>query len=212
MNSGTFERFDAAARQVLEAAWVEAAALDEHVVATEHVLLALATADGVTANLLAEAGAGAADVRHAVTARCGRRADRPRDQDRLLTTLGVDLAEVRRRAEQTFGTDAVARAARRTRPRRPRRPLWTWISCSRPLPSRSCDSPLAGHRLAPIPRVKRLLERATRAARPGPASSRHLLLVLLTGNEPASEVLEALGVDLDALASATRRSIDGMRP
>jgi ATPases with chaperone activity, ATP-binding subunit len=127
-----FERFDPAARHVLETAWAEAAGLDDGTVATEHLLLALATADPVTADLLAEAGGSAADLRRAVAARCSRRLDRPRQHDHLLGTLGIDLTEVRRRAEQTFGADAVIRAAARARPRWPRRPLWSWISCSAP--------------------------------------------------------------------------------
>jgi Clp amino terminal domain, pathogenicity island component len=209
MNAGMFERFDPAARQVLEAAWAEAASLEDGAVATEHLLLALATADAVTATLLAEAGSDAADLRQAVKPRCDRRGARPRDHDRLLATLGIDLAQVRRRAEQTFGADAVARAASRARRRRPRRPLWSWISCSKPLPGRRCDSPLTGQWLDPIPRVKRVLDRATRAARPRPASPGHLLLALLAGDEPACEILTALNVNLEALAAATRQWLAG---
>ena len=71
-----------------------------------------------------------------------------------------------------------------------------------------CESPLAGQPLALIPRVKRLLERASREARPDLASPSHLLLVLVTGNEPACEILTTLGIDLTALAAATRQEID----
>jgi hypothetical protein len=67
---------------------------------------------------------------------------------------------------------------------------------------------LAGQPLALIPRVKRLLERASHAARPQLASPTHLLLVLVTGDEPAGELLTALGVDLPALAAATRQEIE----
>jgi hypothetical protein len=56
--------------------------------------------------------------------------------------------------------------------------------------------------------MKRLLERATRAARPHLATPEHLLLVLLAGNEPACEILSAAGVDLVSLAAATRRQVD----
>jgi hypothetical protein len=35
-----------------------------------------------------------------------------------------------------------------------------------------------------------------------------LLLALSTGNEPACEILDALGVDLMALVRATKRSIN----
>jgi hypothetical protein len=84
----------------------------------------------------------------------------------------------------------------------------SWISCSKPLPRRRCDSPLAGQPLALIPRVKRLLERASQAARPQLASPSHLLLALVTGAEPACEILTVLGVDFTALAEATRREIE----
>jgi hypothetical protein len=202
------ERLDQSARHVLERARSEAAALADHAVGTEHLLLALAAADPVTAGILAEAGAGEADVRRVMAAPRSRRHGERRDHDVLLAALGIDLTEVRRRAERTFGDDAVARAALQARPRRGRRPLWTWISCSRPHPSRRCDSPLTGQSLHLIPRVKRLLDRATRAARPGLASPSHLLLALITGEEPACEVLAELGVDLDAVAATARRWLD----
>ena len=199
-----FERFDESARKVLAAAFSEAVRLGDEAVGTEHLLLALASADTGTGNLLAEVGAGAADLRRVFEATRGGRPNRRADHATLLTTLGVDLIGIRRRAEETFGADAVARAARRVRPPRPRRPLWSWVSCSKPLPRRRCDSPLAGQPLSLIPRVKRLLERASRAARPELASPNHLLLALVTGDEPACEILTALGVDLAALATATR--------
>jgi len=202
-----FERLDPSATKVLEAAFSEATSLGDDAICTEHLLLALATTDTLTARLLAEAGADGADIRR-VFATGGRRPSRHRDHETLLATLGIDLTDVRRRAEETFGTDAVERAAWRVRPRRPRRPLWSWISCSKALPRRRCDSPLAGQPLGLIPRVKRLLDRATGAARPQPATPSHLLLTLVSGNEPACEILTALGVDLTALGAAISRQID----
>ena len=201
-----FERFDQPATKVIKAAFTEAANLGDDAVGTEHLLLALATATTVTARLLEESGAGAADIRRALAATHWQPRIR-RDQETLLATLGVDLAEIRRRAEETFGAEAITRAAWRVRRPRRRRPRWHWISCSKPW-SIGCESPLAGQPLALIPRVKRLLERASREARPHLASPSHLLLVLVTGNEPACEILTTLGVDLTALAAATRREID----
>jgi hypothetical protein len=208
VNAPVFERFDQPATKVIKAAFAEAARLGDDAVCTEHFLLALATTTTVTARLLEEAGAGAADIRR-VLAATHWQPNLRRDQETLLGTLGVDLAEIRRRAEETFGAEAVTRAAWRVRRPRRRRPLWSWISCSKPLPRRRCDSPLAGQPLALIPRVKRLLERASREARPQLASPSHLLLVLVTGNEPACEILTTLGVDLTALVAANRREIDG---
>lgn len=201
-----FERFDEPATKVIKAAFAEAANLGDDAVGTEHLLVALATATTVTARLLEETGAAADDIRR-VLAASHRQPRMRRDQEALLATLGVDLAEIRRRAEETFGAEAVTRAAWRVRRPRRRRPRWHWISCSKPW-SIGCQSPLAGQPLVLIPRVKRLLERASRDARPHLASPNHLLLVLVTGNEPACQILTTLGVDLTALAAATRREID----
>ena len=201
-----FERFDQPATKVIKAAFAEAANLGDDPVCTEHFLLALATATTLTGTLLEEAGAGAADLRRILgTTHCQPRMRR--DQVTLLAALGVDLPESRRRAEDTFGAEALTRAAWRVRRPRRRRPRWNWISCSKSW-SMGCESPLAGQPLAMIPRVKRLLERASREARPQLASPSHLLLALVTGNEPACEILTALGVDLTGLAAATRREID----
>jgi ATP-dependent Clp protease ATP-binding subunit ClpA len=201
-----FDRFDDSARRVLQVAVDEAAAVGDDAMATEHLLLALATADQGTGRLLTEAGADPAEIRRAC-ARSGRGPGRRPDQESLLGTLGIDLAEIRRRAHDTFGTQAVTRAARRNRPRRPRRPLWTWVSCSKPYAGARCDSPLAGRTIELIPRVKRLLERATRTARPELASPMHLLLALVAADEPACELLEGMGVNRLELAAAVRRAI-----
>jgi Clp amino terminal domain, pathogenicity island component len=203
-----FERFDERATRVMKAAYAEAAGLGDGAIGTEHLLLALATVDAATAGLLTEAGADVAELRRLVSAAPGRPPAMRRDHETLLATLGIDLAGVRRRAEATFGPDALQRAAWHARPPRHRRSLWSRISCSRPLPRRRCESPLAGQPLALIPRMKCLLDRATRAARPQLATPGHLLLALVTGNEPADEILCAIGVDLAALAAATRRQLD----
>jgi ATP-dependent Clp protease ATP-binding subunit ClpA len=199
------DRFDEAARRVLKAAWDEATSLGENAVGTEHLLIALAGSDPTTAGLLAASGVTTTDLRRAFLE------DRPPrpipDHGTLLSTLGVDLAEIRHHAEHTFGADAIARAAARTRTPLPRRPLRTYISCSRPLPPRRAESPLAGRRLEPIPRVTRLLKRTARAARPQPASPAHLLLAILDGNEPACELLAERDVNLDTLARNARRSL-----
>jgi hypothetical protein len=200
-----FERLDEPARRVVEAAVGVARERGESAVGTEHVLFALATADAVTAQLLTEA-AGGAELSGVVLARGGQGPGGP-DHERLLATLGIDLAEIRHRVEDTFGTDALTHAAATARPPRPRRSLWSRISCSTPMRRTECNSPLAGQQIAMIGRVKKILDRATRAARPGLATPRHLLLALVTGDEPANETLADFGVDLDALAKAIRRSL-----
>jgi ATP-dependent Clp protease ATP-binding subunit ClpA len=199
-------RFNQAAQHTLEAAFEEAAKRSEGAVGTETLLLALATADNTTAGLLTRAGGDAAALQRVILA---TRSPGPRhDHERLLETLGIDLVEVRLQAKQTFGSDAVVRASSQVRPSRPRRRLWTWISCSNPPGEPRRASPLAGQVLELIPRVERLLSHAERAARPRLASPSHLLLALITGKEPACEILDALGVNLDALVGATMHSIN----
>ena len=201
-----FERLDEPARRVVEAAVDVAREREESaVLTTQHLLFALATADAVTGRLLAEA-AGGADLSGVVFTRHGRRPGEP-DHERLLATLGIDLAEIRHRVEDTFGADALTRAAATARPSRPRRPIWSRLSCSSPIRRPACNSPLAGQQIAMIGRVKKILDRASRAACPGLATPRHLLLALVTGDEPACELLAEFGVDLNALANATRRSL-----
>jgi hypothetical protein len=199
-------RLNQAAQHTLEIAFREAAKRGDGAVGTESLLLALATADNTTAGLLTGAGGDAAALQRVFLA---TRSPGPRHgHERLLETLGIDLVEIRLQAKQTFGADAVVRAASQVRPSRPPRHLWLWISCSKPPGGPRRDSPLAGQLFELIPRVERLLSRAVRSARPRPASPSHLLLALITGKEPATEILDALGVDLDALAGATMHSIN----
>ncbi|MGH8862548.1 MAG: Clp protease N-terminal domain-containing protein, partial [Jatrophihabitantaceae bacterium] len=79
--------------------------------------------------------------------------------------------------------------------------------CSTALPRRRCDSPLAGNQLGIIPRVKRVLDRATRDARPRLLSPAHLLLTLVTADEIAREILDAQDADREAIAAAARQAI-----
>jgi ATP-dependent Clp protease ATP-binding subunit ClpA len=200
-----FERLDPAAQHVLRAAFTHAVALNDTSLTTEHVLLALATADATTSRLLTGAGCDVEQLRQALSYRLG--GGRPRDHDSLLATLGIDAAAIRAQAEHTFGAEAITRATTRVGPPRPRRSLWSRMSCNKPLPPRRCDSPLGGRRLPLIPRVKRLLDRATREAEPELATPAHLLLAMITADEPAGEVLTAQRVDLEFLAAQTRNAM-----
>lgn len=203
-----FERLDQSARHVLEIAGSEAASLEDDAVCTQHLLLALATADSVTARLLAEAAAarptsaeslGASEVfgpgRDVITTRSSRRSALtwPRSADERSGPSATTRSPAPR-----YGPDRGG-VAGRFGPGSPAASLY---------PRRRCDSPLTGERPYLIPRVKRVLDRATRAARPRLASPSHMLLALIAGNEPACEVLADLGVDLDALGAATRRCVD----
>jgi hypothetical protein len=205
VNEAGLKGLDQAARHVLDVASREAVR-QQTAIGTEDLLVALASADTTTARLIADAGANPMELRRVIgVLRPGL--SRPRDPDTLLATLGIDLGEIRSQAERLFGADAVARAAARARRGHSYRRLRTWISCNAPLAGRIFESPLAGQLPQPIPRVTRLVRRATRAARPRKATPGHLLLSLLRGKEPACEILDALGVDVDALVTATQRSI-----
>jgi len=214
-----FERFTQQAHQVVELAQEEAEGLGHRYLGPEHLLLGmLRDGAGGAARLLGAHGVDLATARAAVLglARQGVvPAPRPSDRE-LLATLGIDLAEVRRTTEQTFGGSLLAAATWRVTRRRSRRGatvVWT------PL----CGPPLV---------AKRALYLASQQARTlghGAVGPEHLLLgVLQDAREPAGRVrvsrrhrriaahvglpdgyqgaarplLEALQVDLEALRRA----------
>jgi ATP-dependent Clp protease ATP-binding subunit ClpA len=118
-----FERFTPPARRVVELAEEEADRLRHGYVGPEHVLLGIVRhGDSRAAQVLGAHGLDLAAARAAV----GRLVDqgvlpRPERSDaELLRGLGIDLAVVRRRVEDTFGEDAVAAATWRVT----RRPWW----------------------------------------------------------------------------------------
>ncbi len=143
-------------------------------------------ADAVTGRLLTEA-AGGADLRGAIPARDGQQPREP-DHEKLLATLGIDLAEIRQRVE-----DASAPTHSPTPPRpRGRRERGTALGVGcRVVPDaapgvqqsagRSADRDDRSSQEAPRPRYPLL--------RPGLATPCHLLLALVTGDEPANETL-----------------------
>jgi ATP-dependent Clp protease ATP-binding subunit ClpA len=110
-----FERFTKPARRVVVRAQEEARELGDAHIATEHLLLALATAPVEPAGrALAAVGLHEAGLRDEA-----RRLPAPgRLDSEALATLGIDLDEVRRRVEDAFGPGALdARASCRRGPR-----------------------------------------------------------------------------------------------
>jgi ATP-dependent Clp protease ATP-binding subunit ClpA len=96
-----FERFTADARETVVRAQHEARTHGAGHIGTEHLLLGVATGSGPAVRVLAD---------HGVTA------ERLRDElggsaldGEALATLGIDLAEIRRRVEATFGPGALER-------------------------------------------------------------------------------------------------------
>jgi ATP-dependent Clp protease ATP-binding subunit ClpA len=103
-----FERFTREARRVVVRAQTEAMALGHNYLGTEHLLLGLFREDAVAARALGSVGisrqAVIDDVR-AIVGACPALAPRP--DPAALASLGIDLDEVRRSVEATFGPGAL---------------------------------------------------------------------------------------------------------
>jgi ATP-dependent Clp protease ATP-binding subunit ClpA len=104
-----FERFTKDARAVVVLAQEEAIALEADRIGNEHLLLGLAAEQGTAARVLDPLGLGHADVRAEL-----ERTNKRLDAD-ALASIGIDLEEVRRRVEESFGPGALSghRAGRR---------------------------------------------------------------------------------------------------
>ena len=107
-----FERFTTPARSVVTLAQQEARELGRANVGTQHVLLGiLGTPDTAGARALQALGIRERDVREDVRSLDrDRSAFSDRDAD-ALRGVGIDLDEVRRTVEQTFGSGALERGA-----------------------------------------------------------------------------------------------------
>jgi ATP-dependent Clp protease ATP-binding subunit ClpA len=108
-----FERFSETARHAVVLAQEEARSLDSDHIGTEHLLIALAREPSIPAcRALGGLGLDAPTLREDL-----RRAPRPGEPDAdALAVLGIDLDEVRRRVEASFGPGALDRGRRRRRP------------------------------------------------------------------------------------------------
>lgn len=188
-----FERFTKPARNVVVQAQQEARELRHNWIGSEHILLALVrepNAAGVTT--LIRLGAEPEACREAVMAVVGQPDPAFADDDaEALHAFGIDLDEVRRRAERAFGEGALdmppAAQGESERPGRFRRHR-------RPGP----DDRVPGH----IPfarRAKKVLELALREAiarKDRYIGTEHLVLALLrTDDKITTAVLGRLGLD-----------------
>ena len=108
-----FERFTRDAKETVVQAQVEARALGHDFIGTEHLLLAVAAVPGDASRVLAENGATADALRAAVREEIGC----PPLDAGALASIGIDLDEIRRRVEASFGPGALERG----RGRRPHR-------------------------------------------------------------------------------------------
>ncbi|GAA3093666.1 hypothetical protein GCM10010530_18650 [Kribbella aluminosa] len=123
-------RFTPESRQVIRHAFAEARELGQHCIGDEHVLLGVLRVGGRGATLLEGHGVDLATARDEL-GRIGPTLGEATDPADALRGVGVDVEEVRRRLESSFGPDAVSAAERRVR----RRPRWRG---GHPRPSALC--------------------------------------------------------------------------
>ncbi|MCM0673949.1 Clp protease [Micromonospora phytophila] len=177
-----FERFTDRARTVVKRARDEAG---RQTVGTEHLLLALlADGDGLAARVLDEAGVRADDLRARVQRHTERGSTGLADADAAaLREIGIDLAAIVARIEESFGPDALRAAVPA-----PRRRWARW--------RRYAGGPFS-------PRAKKVLELSLREAlrlRHNHIGTEHILLgILREGQGLGALVLTEAGVDLDDL-------------
>lgn len=170
-----FERFHQDARRVVVRARHEAALAGQQQIGCEHLLLGLLGEPGPAASAMIAAGLELTALRDSVHRANGAEAD-PLDAD-ALALAGIDLDQVRRAAEATFGPGALDRA-RHGLARRP-------------------------GRMGMTANAKKSLELALQAAvslRHREITSGHLLIGIVDqGHNDATGLLAASGVDIAGL-------------
>lgn len=210
---GVFNRLTPNGQQVLRLAAAEARELDHPCIADEHVLLGLLRHHhSAAAALLRAQGIDLATAR-AELLRVGPTLGPRANPAAALRNLGIDVDEVRRRLEASFGTEALHIAERRVR----RRPRWRG---GHPRPNPLCVYLLAKRSFEIAARLahnrgdagigpEHLLYGALRdACDPlGTQLSRHTRQQLTTlgwnegGPNPLRMILEARGISLTDLAA-----------
>jgi ATP-dependent Clp protease ATP-binding subunit ClpA len=185
-----FERFTNAARNVVIAAQQEARRLGHDCIGTEHVLLGLLREKGTAARVLADLGVTAGAVEREVVTFVRPGPFGAADAE-ALGAIGIDLDEVKRRLEATFGPGALRWRPGRRGLRR---------------------GPLPGGHVPFSPRAKKVLELSLREAlrlKHNHIGTEHILLGLVREGEGlAALVLTKLGVDLEAVRA---RVLDELR-
>jgi ATP-dependent Clp protease ATP-binding subunit ClpA len=180
-----FEQFTAKARRAVVVAQEEARERKADEIRTEHLLVALfAVPDNLAVQVLARFGVDRATVRAEIDRL--RPAGRPPLDAEALSTLGIDLDEVRRQVEEAFGPGALDRTRAALGGKGPRR---------------------FGH-IPFQPAAKKALELALREAihlKHDWIGTEHLLLGLLhTDTGAAHHILTGRGLTL----AATRTAVD----
>ncbi|MEV4813261.1 Clp protease N-terminal domain-containing protein [Micromonospora avicenniae] len=187
-----FERFTDRAREIVSRAYDEARAEGRRPVGTEHLLLALLSDEASLANrVLTGAGVNADDLRAGIRRHVEVGGVGLGDADAAaLREIGIDLAAIVARVEQTFGPDALREAVPEPRRRWGRR--------------RHTGGPFS-------PRSKKVLELSLREAirlRHNHIGTEHILLGLLReGHGLAALVLTEAGADLDDLRRRVEQAL-----
>jgi ATP-dependent Clp protease ATP-binding subunit ClpA len=184
-----FERFTAGAREVVVLAQDEARGLRHNYLGTEHLLLGLLREQaGVGRRALDRLGVELDDARFDLVRIVGEGRDPAEGDADALRSIGIDLDEVRRRVEETFGPGALERV-RAARPGRRARPC-----AAVPGPAPFGTGPASGH-IPLTPRAKKVLQLARREAlalHHGFIDTEHILLgVVREGEGVAAEILAA---------------------
>jgi ATP-dependent Clp protease ATP-binding subunit ClpA len=186
-----FERFTDRAREVAVRAQVEARRLGHPFIGTEHILLALLQGDGVAARVLGGLGVTPAAVEREAVAEAGRGPLGTADAE-ALGAIGIDLDEVRRRVEASFGEGALHWRPGRRRGR--------------------CRPPLHAGHIPFSPRAKKVLELSLREAlalKHNYIGTEHILLGLVREGEGlAMLILTRLGVGPQAIRAGV---LDALR-
>lgn len=154
-----FEQLDSDAMLVVQVGINEAHRFHNGYLGTEHLLLgAISHLEVLPAAARQEMPRDLGQARHRVERMLTIGRGIPSDTV-LLASLGIDVGEVRRRATETFGSDAVRRASLRVGARRRRR-----ARSIHGVRRRGCFPLLTGDGLGVMPRVKLALERAVKEA------------------------------------------------
>ncbi|MEV6369638.1 Clp protease N-terminal domain-containing protein [Micromonospora musae] len=187
-----FERFTDRARDIVRRARDEARAEGQRPIGTEHLLLALlADEASLASRVLTEVGVDAGDLRARIRRHVENGGVGLGDADAAaLREIGIDLAAIVARVEQTFGPDALREVPPEPRRRWGRR--------------RYSGGPFS-------PRSKKVLELSLREAlrlRHHHIGSEHILLGLLReGHGLAALVLTEAGADLDDLRRRVEQAL-----
>ena len=193
-----FERFTTDARRVVVGAQVEARALDHDWVGTEHLLLAVLAENGspMQATLAGLGITHAGCLARVVDEVGGGDGDGAADAA-ALGALGIDLVEVLRRVEASFGHDTARALDTRAVPCRRR-----WFRRRR--------NATGGH-LRFTKRARTSLELALRESmslRSGEITSAHIVLGLLRAGGLAARVVAAGGVKPEDVRRAVLDRLD----